>query len=89
MDLSTGAMFWKSNLEIFGNSFSFAFNTFDNIFKGSALKPMELTFVCCSIPWGLVVTLERLITIRSVLEDLLNVTRIVYGSRLKAQMYRV
>ena len=43
MDLSTGAVFWKSNLEIFGNSFSFAFKTFDSIFEGSALKPMELT----------------------------------------------
>ena len=89
MDLSTGAVFWKSNLEIFGNAFSFAFKTFDSIFEGSALNSMELTFFCCSIPWGLVVTLERLITIRSVLEDLLDVTRIVYGSRLKAQMYSV
>ena len=89
MDLSTGAVFWKSNLEIFGNGFSFAFKTFERNFEGSALTPMELTFFVCSISWGLVVTLERLITIRSVLEDLLNVTRIVYGSRLKAQMYSV
>ena len=88
MDLSTGAVFWRSNLEIFGNAFSFAFKTFNSIFEGFALNPMELTFFF-SIPWGLVVTLERLITIRSVLEDLLNVTRIVYGSRLKAQMYCV
>ena len=89
MDLSTGAVFWRSNLEIFGNAFSFAFKTFDSIVEGSALKPHGIDVFFCSIPWGLVVTLERLITIRSVLEDLLNVTRIVYGSRLKAQMYRV